>query len=413
MSTPTEPSGHPARRPPRVRPQLSRILVGVAALALVAPGLSSCESVPGIPGGAGTPEGATVDERVRIRTSVGDGAEEVAVSHVVEVEARGGSLLKVRLVSAAGEISGSLSDDGTRWVAGDRLEPGSTYTTRVVAEGSDGQRRRVTRSFRTIDLSLSEQTFASVAPLDGETVGVGMPVVVTFDIPVSDRATFERQLTVTSVPQQAGTWHWVNDSEVHYRPKRYWRAGSDVTVDVDINGVPAGGGVYGQESRSISFTVGDEVIHRVEVGRHRLRTFINGDLARTLPISAGKAGFETRSGTKVIMEKHRRRTMDAATTGISPGHPEYYNIENVEYALRVTHSGEFLHAAPWSAGSQGSANVSHGCVGMSTADARWVYENSRRGDVVEVTGTDRRMDLYNGWGDWNASYAEYRSGSAL
>ena len=123
-----------------------------------------------------------------------------------------------------------------------------------------------------------------------------------------------------------------------------------------------------------------------------MRTFINGQLARTMPISAGKAGWETRSGTKVIIEKFRRKTMDASTIGVDESDPEYYNLSDVEYALRVTYSGEFLHAAPWSVGSQGSANVSHGCVGMSTSDAAWLYDHTSRGDVVEVTGSDALDD---------------------
>ena len=57
--------------------------------------------------------------------------------------------------------------------------------------------------------------------------------------------------------------------------------------------------------------------------------------------------------------------------------------------MRVTYSGEFIHAAPWSVGSQGCANVSHGCTGMSTDNADWLYHMSVRGDVVEYVGTDR------------------------
>lgn len=144
-----------------------------------------------------------------------------------------------------------------------------------------------------------------------------------------------------------------------------------------------------------------------------MRTFVNGELARTMPISAGKAGWETRSGTKVIIEKFRRKRMNAATIGVDESDPEYYDLSNVQYAMRVTYSGEFLHAAPWSTGSQGSANVSHGCVGMSLADAQWLYERTTRGDVVEVTGSDRQMTLENGFGDWNLSAAEWKQGSAL
>jgi lipoprotein-anchoring transpeptidase ErfK/SrfK len=171
--------------------------------------------------------------------------------------------------------------------------------------------------------------------------------------------------------------------------------------------------VYGQMSRTTGFHVGDSVISKVDVAAHLMRTFVNGKLARTIPVSAGKPGFTTRSGVKVIIEKFRQKRMNAATIGIEQGDPEYYDLSNVEYALRVTYSGEFLHAAPWSVGSQGAANVSHGCVGMSTADAAWLYGLTKRGDVVDVTGSDRQMTLTNGYGDWNASFADYKQGSAV
>jgi lipoprotein-anchoring transpeptidase ErfK/SrfK len=105
--------------------------------------------------------------------------------------------------------------------------------------------------------------------------------------------------------------------------------------------------------------------------------------------------------------------MDAATVGIKPGDPNYYNISDVQWAQRVTNSGEFVHGAPWSAGSQGSANVSHGCVGMSLKDAAWYFSQTLRGDPVVVTGTTRTMETGNGWTDWNQSYASYKTGSAL
>ncbi len=85
--------------------------------------------------------------------------------------------------------------------------------------------------------------------------------------------------------------------------------------------------------------------------------------------------------------------MNSETVGISADDPEAYDIDDVQWAMRLTYSGEFIHAAPWSVGSQGCANVSHGCTGMSTADAGWLYAMSRRGDVVEYTGTDRWMTL--------------------
>jgi lipoprotein-anchoring transpeptidase ErfK/SrfK len=285
----------------------------------------------------------------------------------------------------------------------------------VTATGvdEDGARQQLQRTFRTVPLTLDQQTYASIAPVEGETVGVGMPVIVAFDVPVTDRAAIEKHLSVQTKPAQAGTWHWISDYEVHWRPRTYWRPGTDVTVNADINGVPAGNGIYGQEDRTTHFTVGDAVMMKIDVSSHTMRVLDNGRLLRTIPISAGKPGFITRSGVKVIIEKFRTKRMDAATTGIDEDDPEYYNIENVEYAQRVTYSGEFLHAAPWSVGSQGSANVSHGCVGMSTEDAAWLYGLTKRGDVVDVTGSDRYMESTNGYGDWNVPFAEYREGSAL
>jgi len=336
----------------------------------------------------------------------------VAVGKVVEVGAEDGSLERVVVRAGSERVAGELSTDGSSWTATDRLEPGLRYNVRAVAVDDEGLRTQERSSFRTEDLPLERQTYPSIAPLEGETVGVGMPVIVQFDVPVKDRASIERHLSVESKPKQAGSWHWVSGNEVHWRPKKYWKPGTEVTVDADINSVPAGNGVYGQISRSVTFEIGDSVVSKVDVQGHRMKVFVNGKLARTMPISAGKPGFITRSGTKVIIEKVRDKVMDAATLGISKSDPEYYRLD-VEYAMRVTYSGEFLHAAPWSAGSQGVANVSHGCVGMATENAAWLFDITKRGDVVEVTGSERQMTLYNGYGDWNAGFAEYAEGSAL
>lgn len=338
----------------------------------------------------------------------------VSVDSSVAVKASGGALKSVSVTGGGGEkLSGALAADGSGWASEGRLEPGTLYTARIVSTRSDGSAQRDVRRFRTQDLSLDQQTFPSIAPLAGETVGVGMPVIVTFDLPVADKATFERHMTVTATPAQQGSWYWLNDREAHWRPAKYWQAGTKVSVDVDVNSLPAGNGIFGQESRHIDFSIGDSVVSKVDARSDQMRTFVNGKLVRTTPITTGKPGFTTRSGVKVIIEKFRRKRMDSETVGISTDNPEYYNIDDVEYAMRVTYSGEFLHAAPWSVASQGHANVSHGCTGMSVANAAWIYSISKRGDVVEYTGTDRPMTLENGYGDWNLSFADYREGSAL
>jgi lipoprotein-anchoring transpeptidase ErfK/SrfK len=351
--------------------------------------------------------------------NVRHGSVDVPVDTVLTVRASAARLRRVDVVAvdgiaAGGRIPGVRTADRSAWEALERLEPGATYRLRAVALGDDGDVVRQTARFRTRDLSLDEQTYPTVVPLPGETVGVGMPVVVAFDVPVTDRASIEEHLSVTSRPAQPGSWHWLSDREVHFRPKRYWKPGTRVSVDVDINSVPAGGGVYGQESRQVDFRVGDAHIYRVDMRTHRMRVTSNGKLVRTIPITTGEQPkFTTRSGTKVIMEKFDSLRMNSETVGIPAGSPDAYDLDNVQWAMRLTYSGEFIHAAPWSAGSQGYANVSHGCTGMSTADAGWLYSMSRRGDVVEYVGSDREMEPGNGYAEWNLSWSQLRAGSAL
>jgi lipoprotein-anchoring transpeptidase ErfK/SrfK len=395
---------------------------GAAALALAAVaglGLTACQSggtTPGAStGGRAAATGDTVAAPavapVHVTASVKAGASDVPIDREVAVSVHGGSLTSVSLRSPAGSVAGRLAGTGSRWAATGRLEPGASYVLKAVAKRSDGKQVTRTRHFRTEDLTLDQQTYPSVAPLQGETVGVGMPVIVTFDVPVTDRAAFEKHMTVTSTPHQAGSWHWLSSTEVHWRPKTYWKAGTDVHVDVDVNSIPAGNGVYGQESRTVDFHVGDAHVYKVNAQTDQMRVYSNGQLLRTVPITTGKPGFTTRSGTKIIIEKFPSKRMNSETVGITGA--EAYNIGNVQWAMRLTYSGEFLHAAPWSVADQGHANVSHGCTGMSTSDAAWLYAMSRRGDVVETTGTDRPMTLTNGYGDWNESFAQWRQGSAL
>ncbi len=337
------------------------------------------------------------------------------VDEPIELSVEDGTFEKVTVTFGKSDrsLQGTLSEDKTTWTSDQRLEPGLRYQVRSVAVDAAGLKTKDDQVVRTEALTLDQQTYPSIAPLDGETVGVGMPVIVQFDVAVSDKASIEKHLAVRSSPQQPGAWHWISDNEVHWRPKSYWQPGTQVTVDADINSIPAGNGIYGQVSRSTGFTVGDAVVSRVDIAAHTMKVFKNGTLLRTLPITTGKAGFTTRSGTKVIMEKFRERRMNSETVGISQSNPEYYDIDDVEYAMRLTYSGEFIHAAPWSVGSQGSDNVSHGCTGMSTANAAWLYNASKRGDVVEYVGSDRWMTMDNGYGDWNATFSDYKAGSAL
>ncbi len=404
-------------RTPASRRQLRRDLAGAVALGLASAAFTACTATDAITGdGPSTSSSPSAQTEAaapfRLKSNV-TGQDAVPVDRAVRLDASGGSLKAVTVSSDLGELPGRLKRDGSAWTAAARLEPGLAYRVHAVAEREDGRRVVRDSTFRTDALTLDQQTYASVAPLQGETVGIGMPVIVTFDVPVTDRASIEKHMTVSSAPRQQGSWHWLSDTEAHWRPKSYWKAGTDVSVDLDINSVPAGAGIYGQESRSVDFTVGDANVYKVDAKTYQMQVFQNGQLLRTLPVTTGKPGFTTRSGVKVIIEKFREKRMNSETVGIDRDDPEAYDIDDVEYAMRVTYSGEFIHAAPWSVGSQGNANVSHGCTGMSPADAGWLYNMTKRGDVVEYTGTDRPMTLDNGYGDWNASYADWSAGSAL
>ena len=391
---------------------------GIAGL-LACTTLAACNSgeaprgdSPGLPQSGGGQQTAPATPRVRITSNaVG---RNVPVDRLVHLSAHHGTLEQVTVTSPQGRLPGKIGADGTSWSAGSRLEPGLSYRVHAVATREDGTRVVRDSRFRATPLTLDEQTYASIAPLSGETVGVGMPVIVTFDVPVTDKASMEKHMHVTASPAQQGSWHWISDQEVHWRPRTYWKANSTVDVNLDINSVPAGNGVYGQESRSVEFHTGDAHIYRVNTVTDQMKVFSNGQLLRTIPITTGEQPkYTTRSGVKVIIEKFRKKRMNSETVGIDPNGPDGYDIKGVEYAMRVTYSGEFVHAAPWSVADQGHANVSHGCTGMSTANAGWLYNMSIRGDVVEYTGTDKPMTLTNGYGDWNESFPTYSQGSAL
>ncbi len=351
----------------------------------------------------------------KIGSNIKRGATGVDLGRKLKLHVDSGTFEEVQVTGPkGGTVKGRLNADKSRWVSRTPLQADSHYRVVSAAVDSDGLKKDYQAGFQTRALTLDEQTYPSFVPLPGQTVGVGMPVIIRFDVPVTDRASIEKHLSVVSQPSQVGSFHWMSDTEVHWRPRKYWRPGTDVTVKADIGGVPAGNGIFGQKDREMTFHVGDAMVSKVNMDSDQMRVFRNGKLLRTIPITTGEQPkYTTRSGTKVIIQKYRHKRMNSETIGIDPNSADGYDLEDVEYAMRVTYSGEFLHAAPWSVGSQGSSNVSHGCTGMNTSNAGWLYEHSKVGDVVEYTGTGRGMTLTNGFGDWNASFASYRTGSAL
>ena len=379
-----------------------RALVAVAALALGA-SLTACSGGSGAAGGRDGSEPSTAPSAAPAASIELPAAGEVRPDAPVAVSVRHGTLtsVEVRPEGGGSPVEGALAEGGGSWTARGGLKPGTTYTVTAAATGEDGTPAERSASFTTV--KPARTVTASVLPRDGWTVGVGMPVVVDFSRAVADRDAAEAALSVTSVPAVEGAWRWISAKQVQWRPREFWPAGTAVTVRTALTGVEVAPGTWGKSSSTTEFAVGSAMVTTVDVAKHTMTVRKDGRVLRTIPVTTGKRGFASRNGTKVVMSRESSRRMDAATTGTDPGDPEYYDID-VEYAMRLTWSGEFLHAAPWSVGSQGRANVSHGCTGMSTANAKWMFERSKVGDVVRFTGSTRGLEWGNGYTAWNMSY---------
>jgi len=313
------------------------------------------------------------------------------------------------------EITGTLNEDGTEWVSDWTLTPGSTVTVVATGKSPEGETAEFTSTFTTLEATPGHRLeVQSNFPVSGDVVGVGMPVIINFDLPVENKAAVEAALEVVSEKPTQGAWNWFGDQTVVFRTEEYWEPYQKVTVNMHLAGVQAAEGVYGIENHQLTFEVGRSQISEVDSETHRMVVTRDGEQIKDFPISTGNAttrAYTTTSGTHLTMEKYQHLVMDSATVGIPPGHPDYYKLD-VNYAVRFSNSGEFTHAAPWN-GSLGQANLSHGCVNMSTADAQWFYENSYMGDPLVVTGTDRELEVDNGWGYWQRSWEEWLANSTL
>lgn len=346
-----------------------------------------------------------------------DGSAPFSPDGTVTVGAGGGTLTDVKLTDASGHVvPGAFSAAMGSWTNTAHLDYNTRYT--LDAKAVDARGRATTRR---IDFTTLQPTalvkVAKVTPAQGGDVGVGMPVTVELDQPVTDpaaRADVERRLRLTTSTPVTGAWRWVDDKTVRFRPHDYWPAGTKVSVATDLTGVAMGGGAYGAPGDPVGFGYHEAVVAVVDSSTHEMTVSRDGKVVRTVPVTTGKPGFTTRSGTKVILEKEQHVVMDGTTVGIAAGSSDNYHLD-VYYAERVTWSGEYLHAAPWSTWAQGSQNVSHGCVGMSTDNAKWFFSVADVGDVVKVinTGSAKTMETEgNGFGDWNVPWDEWVKGSA-
>ncbi|MEU4094822.1 Ig-like domain-containing protein, partial [Streptomyces sp. NPDC026673] len=334
-----------------------------------------------------------------------------------DVEVSGGRISSVTLTTAGGQaVRGTAAGDHRRWSPDAALAYGTSY--RLVVRAADEGGRTQTRRLSFTTLAKDQRLIGTFTPEDGSTVGVGMPVSLTFNKPVADKKAVERGIRVTSDSGQEVVGHWFGDQRLDLRPRTYWKAHAKVTLSLRLDGVKGAAGAYGTQDKTVRFTVGRRQVSTVDAAAHTMRVIRDGQVVRTVQITSGAPGSTTYNGQMVISQKFVSTRMDGATVGYAGE----YDIPDVPHAMRLSTSGTFIHGNYWAPDSVfGNSNVSHGCVGLndvrgggdSGQDAAWFYNHSLIGDVVVVKNShDRTIAPDNGLNGWNMSWQEWKSGSA-
>lgn len=340
------------------------------------------------------------------------GTDGAPISTEIGTEVTNGAIAEVALRAEDGDpVSGAMREDGTSWVPDAPLQPDTSYHVTVTATGAGEGAVTEEATFTTMS-EPSRRTGTGLYLFDDREYGVAMPVVVEFLQPVPEdyRAGVQRRMFVTTDPPQPGVWHWVpNGGQAFYRASDYWEPGTTIDVRIALDGHPTGDGRYGDTDREATATIGSETRMEVDNETKQMSVYVDDELAREMPVSLGKSSTPSSSGTMVVMSKEEETVFD---TYDELGPEEGYRMD-IEYAMRLTWGGEFIHSAPWSVADQGERNVSHGCVNLAPDDAEWLFRTAKIGDPVTVQGTERDVRHGNGWTAWDLSWEEFVEGSAL
>jgi lipoprotein-anchoring transpeptidase ErfK/SrfK len=346
------------------------------------------------------------DDTAQMHVLPGPGTTNVPLETSVVVHVTDAHLDAVAATGLDGQpLTGVTEPDGLTWRSTGRLTPQTTFAVTADATSTAGHQLHQVVTFTTVPPTAVLSP--TITPSDGLAVGVGQPIVVHFDRPVADQQAVLQRLAVQMSTPVTGGWHWFNNQEIHFRPQAYWPTGEQVTVTANLAGYDNGNGVWGDGSHTTHFTVGDARTSTVDLAAHTMTVQQNGQVVKTLPISAGRDKYPTMTGTHIALYRQSDVLMDSATVGIPRDSPDGY-YEHVFFDVAITDGGEFVHAAPWSTGSQGRSNVSHGCVNLSNADAEWFFNFSRMGDVINVVNGPRGPELGDhGVMDWNTPWDQW------
>ncbi|MFB8349355.1 L,D-transpeptidase [Streptomyces niveus] len=341
-----------------------------------------------------------------------DGAKSVATSGALKITASKGKLTTVEVKDSKGNaVDGKIAAGGTAWEPARHLAGATKYSVHAIAKDSEG---RVSAKDSTFTTLVPKNTFIGhYTPEDGSTVGVGMPVSLNFTRGITDPEAVERAIKVTAEPSVPIEGHWFGNDRLDFRPEKYWAAGTKVTVQLNLDGVEGRPGVYGEQAKTVKFTIGRSMVSTVDAKAKTMKVVKDGKQIKKISITAGAPSTTTYNGEMVISEKHKVTRMNGATVGFGGE----YDIKDVPHAMRLSTSGTFIHGNYWaSAGTFGSANVSHGCVGLrdvrggydKNMPSAWFYDRSIIGDVVIVKNSDdKKIAPDNGLNGWNMPWAQW------
>ncbi|MET9091952.1 Ig-like domain-containing protein [Streptomyces cyaneofuscatus] len=350
-----------------------------------------------------------------------NGATNASINNAAQVSVTKGKLTEVVMTTADGKaVEGTLAADGSSWKPADQLERSTTYKIDATAEDAKGRKAHENSSFTTV--SPDNSFIGNFTPEDGSTVGVGMPVSINFNKPITDKKAVQDGITVSSSSGQEVVGHWFNGQRLDFRPEDYWQGGSTVTLKLALDGVEGADGVFGVQQKTVTFKVGRNQVSTVDAKTKMMTVTRDGKTIKTIPISAGAPENPTYNGEMVISEKHKETRMNGATVGFTDddGKGEY-DIKDVPHAMRLSTSGTFIHGNYWGKGIFGKANTSHGCVGLAdvkgandpSVPGAWFYDNSMVGDVVIVKNSpDKTIKPDNGLNGWNMDWSQWKAGSA-
>jgi hypothetical protein len=399
----------------------ARLVAGAAGLLVGALALTACggdaKANDDAKNGKGADASAAKDaSTLKITISAKDGSTNASINDVA-VKAEGGKLSDVTMTEAQGgkAVPGTLAADGLSWKPTGKVDRGVQY--KITANGKDDKGRAATENSQFTTVSAKDSFIGTYTPDNGATVGVGMPVSFNFDKSITNKKDVLSHITVTSSSGQQVVGHWFGSQRLDFRPEEYWKAGSKVTMKIDLDKVEGAKGVYGVQKKDVTFTIGRNQVSTVDVKTQEMTVQEDGKTVKTIPVSTGSAEHPTYNGQMAISEKFTQTRMN----GDSVGFGGEYDIKDVPHAMRLSTSGTFIHGNYWGDPSVfGNDGTSHGCVGMKDVKgaagdtpAKWMFDHSIIGDVVVVKGSpDKTIAPENGLNGWNMPWAQWTADSA-